>query len=53
MLETVAQAHYDSGWRFNAIRLLDEANLLRSDFREQLEQCEEDLETLLLLRGEL
>jgi hypothetical protein len=53
MLETVAQAHYDSGWRFNAIRLLEEANLLRSEFRAQLEQREEDPETLLLLRGEL
>lgn len=53
LLETVAQAHYDSSWRFNAIRLLQEENLLRSEFREQLEQREEDPETLLLLRGEL
>ncbi|CAA9299655.1 MAG: hypothetical protein AVDCRST_MAG93-4503 [uncultured Chloroflexia bacterium] len=53
LLETVAQAHYYSGWRFNAIRLLQEAELLRSEFREQLEQHEEDPETLLLLRGEL
>jgi hypothetical protein len=53
LLETVAQAHYDSGWRFNAIRLLQEADLLRSEFREQLEQHEEDSETLQLLREEL
>ena len=33
-LKTVAQTHYDSGWRFNAICLLQEAGLLRSEFRE-------------------
>ena len=53
MLETVARAHHDSGWRFNAIRLLQETDLLLSELREQLEQHEEDPETLLLLRGEL
>jgi hypothetical protein len=53
LLETVARAHYDSGWRFNAIRLLEEADLLRSRFREQLEQHEGDPEMLRLLRGEL
>src|SRR5215211_665474 len=42
LLETVAQAHYDSGWRFNAIRLLLEADLLRSEFRERLVQREQD-----------
>jgi hypothetical protein len=53
MLEIAAKGHYDSGWRYNAIRLLKEADLLRSEFCEQLEQHEEDPETLLLLRGEL
>ena len=53
LLEKVVQAHHDSGWRFKAIRLLQETELLRSEFREQLEQREEDPETLLLLCGEL
>ena len=53
LLETVAQAHYNSGWRFNAIRLLQEEGLLRSKVSEQLEQREEDPETLQLLRREL
>jgi hypothetical protein len=53
LLETVGKAHYDSGWRFNAIRLLQQAHLLRSEFREQLEQYEEDPDIILLLRREL
>ena len=52
MLEAIAQAHYDSGWRFNAICLLQEASLLRSEVREQLEQSEDDPEILLLLHGQ-
>jgi hypothetical protein len=50
MLRIIAQLHPDDGWRFNAIRLLEEKGALDTSFRDLLLQSEDDEEILLLLK---
>ena len=49
LLRTVAEYHYDNGWRYNAIQKLDENGCLDEDFKEFLLQKESDLEIRELL----
>lgn len=48
-LRWVAQWHLDDGWRCNAIRVLEESNLLDDEFRNELLRRERDTETRQLL----
>jgi hypothetical protein len=48
-LRWVAQWHFDDGWRFNAIRVLEESDLLDDELRNELLRRERDAETRRLL----
>jgi hypothetical protein len=49
LLVVIARYHWDDGWRFNAIRHLDEIGLLTPKLRDELAAKEQDPETLNLL----
>jgi len=49
MLDTIAQFHPDDGWRYNAVRLLDEVGALDRDRVDELLEQEIDADTLGLL----
>ena len=50
LLRTIAQLHPDHGWRYNAIRILDDRSLLDPLFHEALLESETDRETRELLQ---
>ena len=51
MLRVIAQLHTDSGWRFNAIQLLDDLGYLDEILCESLLEFETDAETCELLQA--
>jgi len=53
MLRLIAQLHPDSGWRFNAIQLLDEFGCLDEILAESLLEFESDAEIRELLQAVL
>jgi len=49
LLRTIAQAHYDDAWRFNAVSMLKELGCLTDDLRDNLVEYETDPDVLELL----
>jgi hypothetical protein len=49
LVRSIAASHFDEGWRYNAIRFLDERGEMDVAFAFELASRERDLETLELL----
>ncbi len=51
MLETIAIQHHDDGWRFNAIRLLSESDVLTENLKDRIKERERDHEIIELINS--
>jgi hypothetical protein len=49
LLRGIAASHFDDGWRYNAVRILDERGELDAALASELRTRENDPETLELL----